>query len=216
MLYGVSMSSALAAGVIMAALPAVVAILSRLLLGERVTPSVRLGIACAVGGIALVSFSRHAGAERTPVRSALGNLLLFGAVCCEATYVVIGKRLTTSLGPKRISALINLWGLVLVAPLGLWQALQFDFSRGRPVIVGVPRRLLHCRERDHGVALDDRAQACRRRSRRNLHGAPADQPPPSVGVAFLGERFDAAQAGAFALALAGIVLATWPSRAAVG
>jgi EamA domain-containing membrane protein RarD len=31
-------------------------------------------------------------------------------------------------------------------------------------------------------------------------------------VIFLGERFSAAQAGAFALALAGVVLATWPAR----
>ena len=35
----------------------------------------------------------------------------------------------------------------------------------------------------------------------------------AVGVVFLGERFSAAQAAAFALALLGIVLATWPARA---
>jgi EamA domain-containing membrane protein RarD len=34
----------------------------------------------------------------------------------------------------------------------------------------------------------------------------------AVGVILLGERFVAAQAAAFALALAGVVLATWPSR----
>jgi drug/metabolite transporter (DMT)-like permease len=34
-----------------------------------------------------------------------------------------------------------------------------------------------------------------------------------VGVTLLGERFSAVQAAAFALALAGIVLATWPARA---
>jgi drug/metabolite transporter (DMT)-like permease len=32
-----------------------------------------------------------------------------------------------------------------------------------------------------------------------------------VGVVFLGERFSPMQAAAFALALAGVVLATWPS-----
>src|SRR5689334_23259829 len=61
MLYGVAWSSALAAGVIMAALPAVVAILSRIFLRERIGLRVALGIACAVGGIALVSLTRHAG-----------------------------------------------------------------------------------------------------------------------------------------------------------
>ena len=33
-----------------------------------------------------------------------------------------------------------------------------------------------------------------------------------MGVLFLGERFSAALAAAFALALAGILLATWPAR----
>ena len=47
---------------------------------------------------------------------------------CEASYVVIGKRLTGQVSPRRISALINLWGLVLVTPFGLWQALDFDFA----------------------------------------------------------------------------------------
>jgi drug/metabolite transporter (DMT)-like permease len=33
----------------------------------------------------------------------------------------------------------------------------------------------------------------------------------AVGVLFLGERFSVPQAAAFALALAGVVLATWPA-----
>src|SRR6059058_3160285 len=101
MLFGIAASSALAAGVIMAAIPAVVALLSRIFLKERITGRVAAGIACAVGGIAVV---------------------------CEASYVVIGKRLTASLTPKRISALVNLWGLALVTPLGAWQALRYDFA----------------------------------------------------------------------------------------
>jgi drug/metabolite transporter (DMT)-like permease len=48
----------------------------------------------------------------------LGNLLVFGAVICEAAYAVIGKKLTGALGPKRITALINLWGFALVTPFG--------------------------------------------------------------------------------------------------
>ena len=53
---------------------------------------------------------------------------MFACVWCEATYVILGKRLTALLSPKRISALINLIGLVLMLPLGLWQARTFDFS----------------------------------------------------------------------------------------
>jgi drug/metabolite transporter (DMT)-like permease len=38
----------------------------------------------------------------------------------------------------------------------------------------------------------------------------------TVGVLLLGEQFSAAQAAAFALALVGVVLATWPQRADAG
>ena len=55
-----------------------------------------------------------------------GNALVFAAVVCEAAYVVIGKRLTGQLGARRIAAIINLWGLALMTPLGLWAALRFD------------------------------------------------------------------------------------------
>jgi len=48
MLYGVLLSSALAAGVVMAAIPAAVALLSRAFLGERLVPRVAAGIGCAV------------------------------------------------------------------------------------------------------------------------------------------------------------------------
>jgi drug/metabolite transporter (DMT)-like permease len=47
MLYGVSLSSAVAAGVIMASIPAAVAVLSWLFLGERIRPRVGLAVAWA-------------------------------------------------------------------------------------------------------------------------------------------------------------------------
>ena len=47
MLYGVQLTSALAAGVTMAAIPAAVALLSRVFLGEQIRPRVAGAIACA-------------------------------------------------------------------------------------------------------------------------------------------------------------------------
>jgi drug/metabolite transporter (DMT)-like permease len=57
MLFGVSMTSAVSAGVIMAAIPAVVALLSWAFLRERVSLRVWGAVACAAGGIALLAFS---------------------------------------------------------------------------------------------------------------------------------------------------------------
>jgi drug/metabolite transporter (DMT)-like permease len=137
MLYGVLLTSALAAGVVMAAIPAAVALLSRLFLGERITAArgrwhrLRGGRHRAAG-----AGPQAAGRQRRGRRGALGLRAAAGAVLCEASYVVIGKRLTGNVSPRRISALINLWGLALVTPFGLWQALRFDFAAVAPADLG--------------------------------------------------------------------------------
>lgn len=212
MLFGVARTSALAAGVIMAAIPAVVALLSWALLKERITRRVAIAIACAVGGIALVSFGRHGGGAAVDTGSLVGNLLLLGAVTCEAIYVVIGKKLTGNVSPKRISALINLWGLLLVTPLGLWQALSFDFGS---VGAGHWWLLLF-----YSLAASMVTVWLWMTGLKHVPAASAGVftvmlpvSAAAVGVLLLGERFSLAQAAAFALAMAGVVLATRPARA---
>ena len=208
MLFGVSLTSALAAGVIMAALPGVVALLSWLFLKERIALRVLAGLGCAVGGIALVSLGRSDG--NASVSSLTGNLLLFAAVCCEAIYVVIGKKLTGKVSPKRISALINLWGLALVAPFGLWQALRFDFNAVAPgtwwlllfysIAASMVTVWLWMTGLKHVPA-----------SSAGIFTVLLPVSAAAVGVLFLGESISGLQAAAFALALAGVALATWPS-----
>lgn len=136
MLYGVSMTSAISAGVIMASIPAVVAMMSWLFLRERIGLRVWAAIACAAVGIGLIAVSKSSWPDQIGSGSIvnlahqnalLGNLLIFGAVLCEAAYAVIGKKLTLALTPKRITALINLWGFVLMTPMGIYMALKFDF-----------------------------------------------------------------------------------------
>ncbi len=211
MLFGVARTSALAAGVIMAAIPAVVAILSRMFLHERIAPRGAVGIACAVGGIALVSFGKHAGGGAADAGGLLGNLLLLGAVTCEAIYVVIGKKLTGNVSPKRISALINLWGLLLVTPLGLWQALSFDFGSVSPghwwllLFYSLAASMVTVWLWMTGLKHVPASQA-------GVFTVMLPVAAAATGVIFLGERFSTAQAGAFALALTGVMLATWPAR----
>lgn len=128
MLAGVSLSTATAAGVIMATLPATVAAGSRLFLGEHLSGRALAAIALAVVGIVLLQFARPAD-DAARASTLLGNLLLFGAVLCEASYVIIGKWLAQVRSPLRVSALINLWGLALMAPFGLWQLARFDLGQ---------------------------------------------------------------------------------------
>jgi drug/metabolite transporter (DMT)-like permease len=213
MLFGVSMTSALAAGVTMAALPGVVALLSWWFLREHIATRVLLGIACAVAGIALVSLGKSdaAAAPGAGNRALWGNLLLVGAVVCEASYVVIGKRLTGALSAKRISALVNLWGLALVTPFGLWQAWSFDF---RTVAWGDWTLLVA-----YAIAASMVTVWLWMTGLKHVPASAAGVftvllpvSAAAVGVIFLGERFDLLQLLAFGLALAGVVLATWPGR----
>ncbi|WP_425259501.1 DMT family transporter [Rubrivivax sp. RP6-9] len=211
MLFGVQATSALAAGVVMAAIPAAVALLSWLFLRERITARVLAAIACAVLGIALLALAKAPAGDASASAPWWGYALLLVAVVCEACYVVIGKRLTGNVSPRRISALINLWGLVLVTPLGLWQALQFDFAAVAPPMWGL---LVFYALAASMVTVWLWMQG--------LRHVPAPQAgvfsvllPVSaalVGVFFLGEPFGAGHAAAFALALAGLLLATWPAR----
>ena len=137
MLYGISMTSAVSAGVVLAGIPAVIAVMSWIFLRERIGRRMWLAAACAVAGVALLAVSRAgpgSAAAGTPGSAVIGTLLLFGAVVCESAYTVIGKRLTGVLGPKRISALINLWGFTLMTPFGIYSALDFDFAGVAPGI----------------------------------------------------------------------------------
>ena len=214
MLYGVMLTSALAAGVTMAAIPAAVAVLSRLFLGERIRPRVVAAIACAAAGIALLALARgdaSAGASASP----LGYALLLAAVVCEASYVVIGKRLTGNVSPRRISALINLWGLALVTPFGLWQAWSFDFSGVSP---GLWALLGFYAIAASMVTVWLWMQGLRHvpSSRAGVFTVLLPVSAALVGIVVLGEGFGAAHVAAFVLAVAGLLLATWPERAAGG
>ena len=186
MLFGVALTSAVAAGVIMAAIPAAVALLS-LTRGGAPMPS---------------------GAGTT---SWLGNLLLLGAVLCEASYVVIGKQLTAKVSARRISALVNLWGLALVTPLGAWVALSYDFNA---VPTGLWALLVF-----YALAASMVTVWLWMTGLRHVPAASAGVftvmlpiSAAAVGVGLLGEPFGSGHVAALVMALLGLLLATWPAR----
>ncbi len=215
MLYGVSMTSAVAAGVIMASIPACVAVMSWLFLRERVGLRVWAAVACAVLGIALVSLVKDtAQPTLAPLENSttwLGNLLLIGAVLCEASYAVIGKKLTGTLGPKRITSLINLWGFALVTPLGLWQASTFNFAsvtNGTWILLvfyALAASVWTVWLWMTGLKTVPAAQA-------GVFTVMLPISAAAVGVLWLGESMGRLQLLAFAVALVGVVLATLPKR----
>jgi len=220
MLYGVSMTSAVSAGVILAAIPAAVALMSWAFLRERIGMRVWAAIGCAAFGIGLFALSKTEPATSSgaaPVTALAannmlwGNLLVFGAVLCEAAYAVIGKQLSGSLSPKRITALINLWGFVLMTPMGLYLAWQFDFGA---VASGTWLLLIF-----YALAASVWTVWLWMTGLQTVPAAKAGVftvmlPVASalVGVLVLGETLSGVQLLAFGIALLGVVLATLPPR----
>jgi drug/metabolite transporter (DMT)-like permease len=189
-------------------------------LKERIGLRTWAAVVCAVVGVTLVSLSKqeHITPESiglelnlTPKNSILGTFLLLGAVFCEAAYAVIGKKLVGELSPKRITALINLWGFLLVTPMGLWAAWQFDFAS-----VSAPSWLLLV---FYSLAASVWTVWLWMTGLKTIPAAKAGVftvflpvSAAAVGVVFLGESLGPLQALAFGVALLGVVLATLPTK----
>jgi drug/metabolite transporter (DMT)-like permease len=227
MLYGVSMTSAVTAGVIMAMIPAVVALMSWAFLRERISQRVWLAVACGVLGIILYSLS-NSEQYRQQIRrldinlllnfantatdnSLLGSLLLFGAVLCEAAYAVIGKKLTNTLSPKRISALINAWGFALITPFGIYVARNFNFD-GVPVSSWLLLVFYALAASVWSVWLWMTGLKLIPASAAGVYTVFLPISAALVGVFVLGERLNFLQFTGLGIALLGVVLATLPSE----
>ena len=114
-------------GVVMATTPAVTAAGSVLFLRDRLDRWKAVGIGCAVAGVVAVNLGGARG-EGGGTNLWLGTLLVFGAVCGEAAYTLLGKRLTADLSPLAVAALAGLLAAGLFAPFAAWQAAGFDWA----------------------------------------------------------------------------------------
>jgi len=128
MFEGLKRTAAADAGIITATLPAVVAALGVAFAGDRLSRLQVLAVALAVAGLVLVQATGAAGGPSTLV----GNALVGGAVLCEASFVILGKRLAPPYRPLRLALGANLVGLALAVPLVAIDAPQFDPFAVRP------------------------------------------------------------------------------------
>ncbi len=222
MISGVKMTTAVSAGVILSAMPAVVAVMSWIFLRERIGLRVWLAVVCGALGIGLLSLAKNPhtpgldGADAVQAHQAwLGNLLVCAAVLCEASYAVIGKKLTAVLSPKRISSIINLWGLILMTPMGFYAALHFDFGA---VHKGIWLLLLFyaLAASVWSVWLWMTGLKSIPASRAGVFTVMLPVSTALVGVLALGESLSMIQLAAFAVALAGMLLVTVPGKSSAG
>lgn len=210
MLAGMARTSATVAGVVLAALPAVVALMAWVFLREAAGWRLLLSIALAVAGVAGAAAGTGTlagGAEA----SLAGIALLVGCQFCEGVYVILGKRLSALRSPLRLSALLNLTGLAFMAGPALWQARDFDFA-AVPASAwwGLVLYAFGASVLSTWLWLSGLQRVPAAHSGVFTTGLPIAA--TATGVLWLGEAFGGQQALGLALALAGMVLIAWPTR----
>ncbi len=131
-LSGLRLTSALNAGVITSAAPAVMAVLARVILGERIGRAGSFGVFLAVAGLLLINlFGPARGAEPGHVA---GNLLVLAATVCEALLTIFRKTSGGRISSVTNTTILVAMSAVMMLPLALVDLKHFDI--GRIEIVG--------------------------------------------------------------------------------
>lgn len=125
MLYGMREITGAVGGIVMATTPAVTAAGSVLFMRDRLDRWSAIAIGLAVGGVLAVNLGTTGGGGDNVL---LGTLLVFGAVCGEAAYTLIGKRLSTDLSPVTVAAIASLMAVILFAPFALAQLSSLEVA----------------------------------------------------------------------------------------
>lgn len=122
LILGTRYAPAADAGVVAGTLPAVAALFAVLALGERPGRALLLSIALATAGVLAVTLPEARAAVRGQGASALlGHALVLGAVACEATFILVNKRLRVPVPPLALSATMSTLGLLACLVPALWE-----------------------------------------------------------------------------------------------
>ncbi len=129
-LYGVSMTTAMISGIILAATPAMVAILSWIM-GDRLSRIAWIGVLLTIGGVLVVNVL-DAPDENVASRPVLGALLILLAVLSESLYTIFSRLVARRASPLGLTCWYSMYGVLLFLPLGVWGLRDFDL-RSMPV-----------------------------------------------------------------------------------
>ena len=109
--------TAFEASLIGAMLPVVVAVVSWLVLGEKLTKVQVGGVFLAVIGVVFMSVLGNAAVETS--FSLIGYLLLLGSALAWALFTILGRRVNAILAPTVVTAFNALFGAAFLLPLAM-------------------------------------------------------------------------------------------------
>ncbi|MEN9498825.1 MAG: hypothetical protein RIS83_644 [Pseudomonadota bacterium] len=116
LLAGLRLTSALEGGLVLASLPAVVALGSAFWLRERLTRPQWIAVGLAAFGMAAMTMARSSGEA---AGSVVGNALIFGGIIGEALYVLLARRIAGRIGVITASLWMQIFSAVMLAPFAL-------------------------------------------------------------------------------------------------
>ncbi|AKG36657.1 DMT family transporter [Paenibacillus durus] len=130
MLYGLRFASAAEGGIMTSLTPFVVALLSYILLGEKITGRRGGGILCSLAGIAVIQVPPllMSGAADRPA-SVTGMLLLSAAVAGEAALTVLRKMLSPRISSLLAAAYVTFFAFLMFLACSVIELLQSGFPR---------------------------------------------------------------------------------------
>ncbi len=208
LLAGLRLTSALEGGLVLATLPAVVAIGAALWLREKLSPHAWAAVALAAFGMAAINIARSGTAD---AGSVLGNALIFAAVIGEAVYVLLAKRIAGQVRVITAAFWMQLFSAAILLPFAFWSAPDFALPVFDMRLAGllvfhsltasVLCLLLWFRGLQHATA--------------NVAGVFCLFLPASAALCallVLNERPTALHGVGFLLMLGSILLVTWPRR----
>lgn len=125
LMLGLSLTQASDASVIAGTLPAVAAVLSMIVLRERLSTGAILAIVLATLGVGMLSLGdATASASASASARWSGNALVLLAMACEALFLLLNKSIKTPIAPLVVAAAMSVLSLLLCLIPALFQWVQ--------------------------------------------------------------------------------------------
>jgi drug/metabolite transporter (DMT)-like permease len=130
MLIGLKYTLAMDAGIITSTTPAFMAVVSFLMLREKLNAGQITGVILATLGVLVVN-----GVLLFPQQSDIsghnlpGNLLICGAVAGEALFLLLAKKLTSPVSDLCTTGILSALGLLMFFPFALYEGISFGMEK---------------------------------------------------------------------------------------
>lgn len=127
MLYGLRYANAAEGGIITSSTSAVIAVLSFLLLKEKLKLNKIIGLIFSVLGVLAINLTVdfHNSTQNNTIL--LGVLLIFASVIAEALFSVLAKFASNKVKPITMAALITIFSFFMFLPFAVGEGIRFNF-----------------------------------------------------------------------------------------